>query len=80
VREHSLLAPKPLLMKLLTRHMSLELAVGTNGLVWVHAERTVDTVIAVNALRIFEHMHDEELAPAVNRLVSKARSAAGGGS
>jgi len=57
----------------LAASVAFEVAVGSNGRVWLQAGTTADTIVCANALRNAERMAPDEHAPMVRQLLRIAR-------
>ncbi|KAF9281055.1 Exosome component 3 [Linnemannia elongata] len=66
-----LLDPKNLVLRLLGQHIPFEMAVGTNGKVWVNSANTQHTILICNAIRNSEYLNSAECSAMVKSLVEK---------
>lgn len=66
-----LLRPDATVLRALGRAMPFEVAVGVNGVVWVHSGSDATTVIACNAIRNSEIMTDAQVEAMVKELLKR---------
>lgn len=66
-----LLDPKNLVLRLLGQHIPFEMAVGTNGKVWVNSASAQHTILICNAIRNSEYLNSAECGAMVKSLVEK---------
>lgn len=66
-----LLDPKNLVLRLLGQHIPFEMAVGTNGKVWVNSANAQHTILICNAIRNSEYLNSAECSAMVKSLVEK---------
>ncbi|EFC38600.1 predicted protein [Naegleria gruberi] len=56
-----LLDPNCYLLKLLSEHVSFEIAIGLNGRVWINSEAPNDIVLICNAIQNSEHLTQDQV-------------------
>ena len=66
-----LLLPTCAVLSALAAAVPYEVAVGMNGVVWVHAASVAHTILIANAIQLAEHVPDDDIPALVRRLLER---------
>jgi exosome complex component RRP40 len=69
----ALRSPRSAVLNCLGKAIPFEIAVGANGLVWVHSKHPAHTIVVCNAIRNSEHLDDVGTEVMCRKLVAAAR-------